>query len=238
MRRRASCTGVPGGVPSLGQTAPIRAIGGLGCPTSESNRPRVRSRGVAHTPRFRTGVASTHEAFAPQPSRAAVAGIRREGRRQAQPPAADAHRLRRGAKRRGTQYLPPAKARRAGRVLRGRAPRSSIEIGTSRAQQARPLTHSLADEPKRRASAVVAWTPCAARRWRATPRRPSRRSRSRRGSMTRRRCMRTTRTREGAARPALPTAMRHDGACPNLGRRVALNEVGVMLRGRGSERRP
>jgi hypothetical protein len=36
----------------------------------------------------------------------------------------------------------------------------------------------------------------------------------------------------------LPTAMRHDGACPNLGRRVALNEVGAMLRGRGAERRP
>jgi hypothetical protein len=176
---------------------PFGQLVGSASPTSESNRPRVRSRGVAHTPRFRTGVASTHEAFAPQPSRAAVAGIRREGRRQAQPPAADAHRLRRGAKRRGTRYLPPAKAPRAGRVLRGRAPRSSIEIGTSRAQQARPLTHSLADKPKRRASAVVAWTPCAARRWRATPRRPSRRSRSRRGSMTRRRCMRTTRTREG-----------------------------------------
>jgi hypothetical protein len=29
-------------------------------------------------------------------------------------------------------------------------------------------------------------------------------------------------------RPALPTAMRHDGACPNLGRPVALNEAGVM----------
>ena len=32
--------------------------------------------------------------------------------------------------------------------------------------------------------------------------------------------------------------MRHDTGRPNLGRRVALNEVGVMLRGRGSARRP
>ena len=45
-------------------------------------------------------------------------------------------------------------------------------------------------------------------------------------------------TRVKAARPALPMAMRQDDAGPNLGRRVALIEVGVMLRGRGAERRP
>jgi hypothetical protein len=45
-------------------------------------------------------------------------------------------------------------------------------------------------------------------------------------------------TREGPC-PALPMATRHDAATsPNLGRRVALNEVGVMPRGRGAERRP
>jgi hypothetical protein len=45
-------------------------------------------------------------------------------------------------------------------------------------------------------------------------------------------------TREGP-RPGLANGNApRRAACPNLGRRVALNEVGVMLRGRGSERRP
>jgi hypothetical protein len=56
---------------------------------------------------------------------------------------------------------------------------------------------------------------------------------------TRRRCPRTTRRREGAAASDLANgnAPRH-GASPNLGHRVALNEVAVMPRGRGAERRP
>jgi hypothetical protein len=39
-------------------------------------------------------------------------------------------------------------------------------------------------------------------------------------------------------RPALPTAMRHDGACPNLGRGVALNDVGVDAPGEGIREAP
>jgi len=59
--------------------------------------------------------------------------------------------------------------------------------------------------------------------WRARVRRVGRES----GKRTRRRCNRTTERVRGPPRPALPTgnAPRH-GACPNLGRRVALNEAG------------
>jgi hypothetical protein len=32
--------------------------------------------------------------------------------------------------------------------------------------------------------------------------------------------------------------MRHDDTCPNLGRRVALKEAGVMLRGKGIREAP
>ena len=57
------------------------------------------------------------------------------------------------------------------------------------------------------------------------------------GSTSRRRSMRTSRTREGSARRGQRQCAMTRGS-PNPGRRVALNEVGLMLRGRGSERRP
>jgi hypothetical protein len=158
-----------------------------------------------------------------------------------------ARRTRVGSDAQGTSSGPARATRRLGRTRRAALiSASALRVGVGLTG---PGWLYNASAPFGSGSRRRRWTATTARGVAATASRTGWRARVRRvgrspgwpglGKGTRRRCTRTTRTREGAAASGLANgnAPRH-GACPNLGRRVALNEVGVMLRGRGSERRP